>query len=126
MNRGVQQALFMGVERSRSRDLRAKVGENPSRGALRQSRPACLQQPRAAEGIGLTMQGPPTVRACWTGWDWSEAGSGGPPVSKADVRIGEMGRAVRVSGLREEEKSAQAQGDPSSYFCFLFSIPKSI
>ena len=48
MNHSVRQALFMGAERIRSRDLRAKVGESPSRGALRRSRPVCQQQPRAA------------------------------------------------------------------------------
>jgi hypothetical protein len=85
MNRVVQQALFMGVEKNRSRDLRAKVGENPSRGALRQSRPACLQQPRAVEGIGLTCRAHRQREPVGRGWDWSEAGSGGPPVSKADT-----------------------------------------
>jgi hypothetical protein len=48
MNHSVRQALFMGAERIRSHDLRAKVGESLSRGALRRSRPVCLQQSRAA------------------------------------------------------------------------------
>jgi hypothetical protein len=85
----------MGVERNRSRDLRAKVGENPSIGALRRSRSACLQQPRAAEGIGLTCRAHRQRELVGRGWDWSEAGSIGPPVSEADTagcaqsRVGE-------------------------------------